>query len=804
MRERVAAGFFLLVASAGAQFVENRGQFDAAARFVANEGRMTVFLADASFVCQVRDPVAGDSIARGANVFFEVVGAAPGAGAHGSGELPGRLNYLVGDDRSRWTVDVPRFSAVAMPTVRPGVSLEFHHRSGALEYDVVLAPGASPEDVVIRVRGADAIAIDPSGALVAETAVGTIRQERPVAFRLLEDGRREPIGCNFRILDPAHFGFEAPGVAPGTPMLIDPILTYAGYLSGSNGDESHAIAVDSTGATYVAGRTYSTNFPKTAGAFDLTLGGAFDGFVSKVNATGTALVYSTYVGAPGGDLVSSIVVDANGQATIAGWTGSGFPVTPGTFDTTYNGWKEAFVAKLNAAGNGLLFATYVGGDHEDVANGLAVDASGNLYLCGQTESTNFPTSPGAWDPTPNGGWDGFVVKLNPTATTLLLGTRLGGTGIDWANDLAVAGDGSVVLAGSTDSPNFPATSGAYDITPNGSLDAFVARISPTGSALTFATFLGSPGLDHGMDVALDGAGAIYVTGVALPGFPTTPGAFDTSNDNGDAFVAKLSAAGSTLLYCTFVGGSSTEQGSQIVVDSAGVAYVAGFTTSMNFPVTAGAVLATFGGGGAPGDAFLAKISANGGRLDYATYFGGSGYEEARGLVLGGAAGTVYMAGSTSSQNLPVPIGNFDYPFGLDEGFMARFDIPLASGLDLGPGWSPTAPVTGLSVTQPPVIGQVVTTTIANAPPNAVGGIFYSAPATSTTVNGVVPVYLNLSNAILGTVFTTSAAGSVTLTYQLAPDPTMAGAHLQEQVVVLSPGSPWGYEVSNGLAITLGY
>jgi hypothetical protein len=796
------AALLLLQARAPAQLVENAGQLDPAARFLARTGRLTVFLTDGGFVAQLVEPGAEDVPRRGANVFFDVEGAAA-CRPRGTRALPGRFHYLLGPDPARWVVDVPSWSRVRMPGPSRAVALEFHQDAGPVEYDVLLSDGALPDDVVIAVRGARALWVDASGALVADTAAGAIRQEIPAAFRVLPDGRRERIACGFRLLDSNRFTFDAPPEARGATLVIDPILTYAGYLGGSSLDEVHEVAVDPSGSVYLAGNTSSTNFPTTPGSYDVTFSGSSDGFVSKLDASGTGLVYSTLIGGTGSDFVHAMVVNASGQVTMTGKCGVAFPVTTGAYDTTQNGWKDAFVTRLNAAGNGLVFSTYLGGDNEDFGNAIAIDASGNLYVAGQMKSTNFPSTPGVYDTSANGYWEAFVAKLNPTAQTLLFSTFIGGSGLDWGRALAVASDGSIFLAGSSDSANFPTTSGAFDPSPNGSVDVFVARLNANGTALLAATVLGSAGLDHGMDVVLDASNAPLVTGVALPGFPATAGAFDATNDNGDAFVAKLSPDLATLVFSTFVGGMSTEQGTAIGLDATGAVYVGGFTNSANFPVTPGAAIPTFGGGGAPGDGFLFKLRGDGSKLDYATYVGGSGHEEVLGLALR-APGSVLVVGTSSSTNLPVSSGALATPGGADNGFFFRFDVPLAATAVLGPGWSHAGAPATLALSGPPVIGQSVTLSVGGAPPATTGVLYASAPAPETSYGGVVPVYLGLPDIAPVVTFVTTSSGDAAILLPVPPDPLFAGVALHAQAVLLTGTGPFGFAVSGGVAVTAGY
>jgi hypothetical protein len=439
-------------------------------------------------------------------------------------------------------------------------------------------------------------------------------------------------------------------------------LVYGTFLGGAFfSEEARAIAVDATGAAYVTGMTASRNFPTTPGAYDREqlFGNEPEAFVTKLSPDGSSLVYSTYLGSRGADYGNDITFDSDGSAYVTGLTysnftaTSNFPVTAGAFDTTYNGFQDVFVAKFSADGSALRYATFLGGAGEEQGLGIAIDAAGTAYVAGYTYSSTFPTTPGALDTTwDNDLTDAFVVRLNSTGTALLLGTYLRGhTGDahDEALAIAVDGEGSAYVTGQTGAIDFPATAGAFDVDFNGPLDAFVAKLNPAGTDLVYATYIGGNGDEYGMDIAVDSAGAAYVTGrTSSRDFPTTEGAFDRTfggiGDATDGFVAKLTADGAALEYATYLGGSSYENPRSIDVDGQGAAYVAGTTSSADFPTTPGALDATFGGPGFGGtDAFVTKIDANGAQLAYSTYLGGLTSDSADGIVVD-ASGSAYVTG----------------------------------------------------------------------------------------------------------------------------------------------------------------
>jgi hypothetical protein len=400
-------------------------------------------------------------------------------------------------------------------------------------------------------------------------------------------------------------------------------LVYSTYFGGSGGasggDNGNAIAVDSLGNAYVTGRTSSTDFPTTPGAFQTTYAGGFtDAFVFQLNPAGSARVYSTYLGGTDEDAGHGIAVDSSGNAHVTGHTYSAdFPTTLAAFQTTYGGNADAFVTKLNPAGSApLIYSTFLGGSGLEYGRGIAVGSLGNAYVAGQTDSINFPVTVGAFQTTSAGGTHAFVTKLNLTGSAPLdYSTYLGGTGPDYGFGIAVDSSGSAYVTGLTSSTNFPTTVGAFQTTFAGGIapggtDAFVTKFNPAGSApLVYSTYLGGSSDDFGQSIALDSAGNAWVTGYTLSAnFPTTAGAFQPTYAGGpvDAFVTKLNPAGSApLVYSSYLGGSLNDFGTGIAVDIFGNAYATGYTQSTNFPTTAGAFQTTYGGNT---DGYVTKIA----------------------------------------------------------------------------------------------------------------------------------------------------------------------------------------------------
>ncbi len=444
------------------------------------------------------------------------------------------------------------------------------------------------------------------------------------------------------------------------PLVIDPVLSYSTYLGGSSFDRAHAIAVDGDGNAYVTGRAESIDFP-TANAFQPACGGApgpcmGDAFVTKLNADGSALVYSTYLGGYSSDEGTAIAVDSGGSAYIAGYTTSlDFP-TVNPLQPGLRGYMNAFVSKLSPDGSSLLYSTYLGGTDGDLARGIAVDTGANAYITGQTSSRDFPTAnalqPACGGPPGPCLGDAFVTKLNADGSALVYSTYLGGTAFDGGNGIAVDAAGNAFVTGRTDSADFPTANAlqpACGEAPGRCSDAFVTKLNRDGSALVYSTYLGGSNTDVAHGIAVDAAGNAYVTGETFSfDFPTRIPLQQTIDRAFDAFITKLNPAGSALIYSTYFGGNGEDAGLAVAADADGNAYVAGVTSSLNF-LSARALQERFGGGFY--DAFVLKLTA-GGSLVYSSYLGGSDIDEGQGIAVD-VNGNAYVAGYTQSPNFPV-------------------------------------------------------------------------------------------------------------------------------------------------------
>jgi Ca2+-binding RTX toxin-like protein len=621
-------------------FEVNRGQTDPRVRYLTRGKGYTLYLTEQEAVFSLSGAPSSESGAPGpsptppgAALRMALAGTDSGLDLAGESPLPGVVSYFRGPDPEGWQRGIPTFARVRYQGIYPGTDLVFLGTREALEYDFLLAPGADPGRIALRFEGAEDLRIEADGDLVITTAVGKLVHRTPVVYQEVGGERRDVPGA-YR-LQGHRVGFDLGPYNPALPLVIDPVvLRYSTFLGGSDLDESSAIAVDPyTRQAYVTGETFSSDFPSTAGAFDEAHNGNFDTFVTRLRPTGAALSYSTFLG----------------------------------------------------------------GSADDFGSGIAVDATGAAYIAGATRSIDFPATGGAYDPIHNGDLDTFVTKLGPTGAALAYSTFLGGSGFDFGSGIAVDLSGAAYLSGATNAADFPTTAGAFDQTHNGDFDVFVARLRPTGAALSYSTFLGGSGDDFGGGIAVDGARAAYVTGnttEAAADFPSTAGAFQQNHQGGfvDAFVTKLGPSGAALSYSTFLGGSAIDAGGDIAVDRAEAAYVTGFTIAADFPTTAGAFDETDNGGG---DGFVTKLGATGATLSYSTFLGGSGFDQGNGIAIDGAR-TAYVVGDTAAADFPTTAGAFDQTHnGSSDAFVAKLD-PIGAvlgystflgglGLDLGAG-----------------------------------------------------------------------------------------------------------------------
>lgn len=716
------------------RFEENIGQIQGLGardvRYISRGSAYTLFLTSTEAVLVLRQ----HADEKGAGKTSPVVVRMRLSGANqipaltAQDELPGKSNYFIGSNPAKWRTGVANFGGVAVKGVYPGIDLVYHGNQGQLEYDFEVTPQADPKKIRFVLPGARRLHIDSHGDLRVKVEGGELRFRQPLAYQKA-DGAERRVPVRYSLKGNGQVAFRLAPYDTRQPLVIDPVLSYSTYLGGSSIDVANGIAVAPDGTAFIAGGTFSADFP-TAHPLQPNAGGQSDfpqdGFVAKISADGSTLLYSTYLGGKNEDVANAIAVDAAGEAFVTGTTYSpDFPVPAGSLNTLCGGdgkcgasWNptglivsNAFVTKLNVAGSALVYSTFLG-NYENVQGlGIAVDGDKNAYVTGETGANITPTvviTPPATPPPPfpivggfqttfgGGGTNAFITKIAATGTAISYSSYLGGSDEDAGYGIAVDSSGNAYVTGLADSTDFPVSATPLQSTNQGAGDAFLSKVNTTvagAASLVYSTCLGGNGLDQGNGVAVDASGNAYVAGATNSvasslGFTPPAGAFQThcaldslNVCEGDAFVAKLnpSLSGSaSLLYFTYLGGSLADSGAGIAVDAAGDAYVTGSTVSPNFPVL-GAFQNVYGGGNA--DAFVTELNPTGSALIYSTFLGGSNTDTGSGIAVDVNGGT-YIAGQTCSLDFPLSNPLQATPGGNCDAFVSK--VVAAGGVALNP------------------------------------------------------------------------------------------------------------------------
>ena len=567
-------------------------------------------------------------------------------------DLSGKRNYL--SDKENIT-DVSGYGKINYKDLYDGIGASFYSNNNLFEYDLIVSPEATVDDIRIKFEGASNLSIKKNGDLSLIVSGEEICQRSPKIYQET-DGKRKTIEGKYIINANGEVGFEVGFYDKKKLLVIDPIISYSTYLGGNGRDFISDLIVDKNGNSYVTGNTFSPNFPTTSGT--VTSGTPSETnsqiFVSKFDASGN-LIFSTFWGGSNNDEARGITLDSSDNIFVGGYTQSvNYPTTTGAFQTIFRGSRDSFVTKLNSTGTAFVYSTLIGGDGVDYAQSICADAMGNLFVGGQTGSNNFPTTPGVFQPIRHQSLAGFITKLNPTGSALVYSTYLSGMLLNdfgsGISGIAIDTSGNAIVTGSTANTDFPTTSGVFQQVHGGSFDGFVTKINMNASAIIYSTLLGGTFNESPKGISIDAEGNAYVAGdTNSANFPVTLGVLQTTLNGGyDAFITKLNATGSALIFSTYLGGSEYEFLEDFKIDSSKNVYVSGSTRSANFPTTADAFQTTFIGAS---KAFLTKINPTGNAYLYSTYFGGSDLDAAETLDLDNC-GNVYLAGTTFSTDFP--------------------------------------------------------------------------------------------------------------------------------------------------------
>ena len=656
-------------------FEANEGQWNPAVRYTAHAQQYNVLLTEAGPSLTFRGGRRVDLTLDGSN-------HAPEVEALDKTAL--KTNYFVGP-KENWRTGVPNYSRVRYRDVYPGIDAIYYGADSRLEYDFQVQPGADPSVIRMRFQGAERTSVTPQGDLLVECEGGQLVEKRPFLYqRDPRDGTRRPVEGIYVQLADGAVGLRVGRYERSQPLVIDPYLIYSCYWGGGAADEINAVKLDAQGLLYIVGRTETSDLPATATAYSgaSAIAGSNDLFIMVLDTTNSfALQYLSYLGGTGDDDPNAMDLDASGNMYITGGTTStDFPLVSATSlqNTAPSSTGSAFVVKFNPAATSvlqLIYSTYLGGSLTNVGNDIKVDKAGNIYVIGTTNSTDFPITDGAFSGILTGMQNAFLCEINTSLSTAVYSSYLGGEGTDNGNSLAVASNGLVYFAVTTDSKEFPLSIAPYQSTLPGVENIVVGVVNTTQfgpNSLLYDTYFGGSDLDEVRKISFDASGRVLLTGYTFsPNFPVTKDAVQPKPaGNGDIFVSVLDPAHpqAFLVYSSYLGGSQGDVAYDVAGDAAGAIYLTGYTVSPDFPVTPDAMQPKWGNGI---DVFVAKLTpgvAGTPGLKFSTYLGGGGRNWATCLTLG-SDGSVYVGGVANMGFPASGVNSRQYGGGSSDGFV---------------------------------------------------------------------------------------------------------------------------------------
>jgi fibronectin type 3 domain-containing protein len=660
------------------RFTENLGQSEGAGRFYCRGDPLSVSFG-AGWVAYDLQGDEGGALYR---VRFD--GGKP-VEPQGVDPLTHRSNFFLGNDPDRWVTGARSFREVRYASLYDGIDLSFYFEEGSLKYDFVLEPGADPGDIGLAYEAVEGLSLDLGGDLLVHTTAGTLREEAPWTYQEGPSGRTT-VESAYRLVGDGTVELEIGQYDRSSPLVIDPRFNFSTFVGGNRMDIARGTIVDDEGNVIVAGLTGSDGFPNTTGAYCNTYNGMNDLFVFKLKHDGSDLLWSTFVGGERNEEVFQLMMDPSGDLWVAGRSGSpNFPTTSGVYqETSIN--VSAVVFRMKPTGDKLVYSTFVGGSRYDYARGMGLDAQGNVYLAGDTDSADFPNTTGSYNTSYGGNFDAFVVKLSPDLKTLIYGTFIGSPDGEETNGMFVDASGYSYVVGRTNSADFPTTSNAYMKDQVGSIDVFLLKLNPAGTDLVFSTYLGGTDNEYYPQVKVDDDGHVYVTGhTSSTNFPTTQGVvYMRSRGGQDGFLTKLNASGDKLLVSSYFGTAGSDGIYAMDFDADGTTYIGGDVSAGGLPVTENGD-ETYNGG--VDDAFICRLNSNWSKVEYCSYLGGSASEgiSRMGLVRGAVNTTVVV--NCRSDDFPTTNGSYNRTFNNIQ------DIAVCRlATDKQVGWLPSAPI----------------------------------------------------------------------------------------------------------------
>lgn len=676
-------------------FIENQGQYDPRVLFCASSGGVRFWFTGDGVSYQFVRPLSSGQLLidknrshdsgilspdRPDSLEYQIVrqtfaGVSKQVKVSGEGCPSGAFNYFIGNDPHKWRRGVPHFTSIVYHDIYPGIDLRYYFNGSLVEYDLIVSPGVDPRQITLHYEGIRRLDVNSVGDLALQSPWGELVESRPVAYRT-EFHQRLPVPVEYALVDSTTTRFVFTGdydLAVAT--TIDPTLQYSTFLGGNNYDFVTDIAIDASGNAYVTGQTLSLNFP-TAAAWQGSLAAEYDLFVSKLNASGDSLIYSTYIGGNGYDEGLGIVRHPRGEVRVCGWTSSTDFPTVKPQQPACGGGFDAFMLSLSGNGDSLLYSSYFGGSGLDRANDIALDRAGSTFLVGYTTSSDFPTL-NAFQDTLSGSWmDAFVAGFNDSTKATIYSTYLGGSANDQGKGIAIDTGGNATIVGTTNSTDFPLQNPKQD-SLGGGTDVFVTKLHRDGAGLIFSTYHGGEDEDIGMAIALSADGNANITGetrsVDFPRIHALWNSCSSCPAYSNAFVTRLNGTDGDLMFSTYLGSDPGDDiGSAVAVDVRGNIIIAGATDGDYFPVAN-----PMQGSRASGkDAFVSALRSDGSAMLYSSYLGGGSDEEASAVSIA-ANGDSYVAGRTRSFDFPLanPEQN-QFGGGGWDGFISRIALEL--------------------------------------------------------------------------------------------------------------------------------
>lgn len=665
-------------------FIENRGQLDEQVKYYEKQGNHAIFFTAkeirfAFYPGETQSPVAAGQHRRKERrvmrlrqeltpaaapevVTLTPVGMSPKAKITASEPTEGKVNYLCGPDPKKWRSNITTYRSVVYHNAYPGIDLKFYGVGRQLEYDIILQPGADPNRVKFRLSGIKDLTISEEGDLLVQLPNGGfLIQKKPLLYQEIKGARVKREG-KFKLAggeDKGVYSFEVASYDRTAPLVIDPVvLLYSTYLGGSGYDVGNAIAVDAAGNAYVTGTTFSPSFPTTSSAYQSSFVGTSDVFVTKIGPTGN-LVYSTLLAGGQSQEGYGIAVDGQGCAYVTGYTDSSDFPTLNPWQPAMSGYSDGFVTKLSANGSSLSYSSFLGYAYDDAGYGIALDGNGNAYIAGETINQQSISK--------------ILVAKITAAGTLAYKFSFGGTNHDVANGIAVDNAGDVYITGFTQSTDFPVSSNSIQSYLGGASNAFLAKIAGATGNLIYGTYLGGVSSDQGNAIAVDNSGNAYITGTTRSyDFPLQNPLQSALQGDSDAFVAKIDVTGNVLVYSTFLGQANEDEGYAIALDGSGCAYITGLTITPPFPPPPASVQEAYVNNTAviPADVFVVKIKDQGSRIVFFFLLGGNDDDWGNGIAVD-QAGNIYVTGETWSVNFPTRNAYQSYLNGEADGFVTK-------------------------------------------------------------------------------------------------------------------------------------